>query len=800
MSKQLQYIVLVFLAFFSVINCPKLLANDLTIRQSSQLLSQENLTNQTQTNVELWLKILQQDREVLAPEELALIKSKIASSYFEMGNYEKAEKYWHSNGEFFRKTQQNRLLAVTLSDMAKAYLRLGKTRLATKRLREAVEIAKSKQFDRVLYTAYLTWSNIHKVEGKYLEAEKNLQESLKYAVDREEKVIVYRNLSQVFQAKSQTIEQTKTNIVAEDLDIKAVKKRSINDRKKALFNAKIALELSKNIESFVTVDALLQILRLGAEAEDFNPNPYVERAETILAKLPDSTHKVYSLIDLSEFKSKPVYLLTSAVTIADRLEDDRAASFALGRLGTYYERVNQDDLALDWTDKAILAASRAQTAQSLYQWYWQKGRIYNSLGETEKAIEVYSQAIASLQTIRGELAKTTNEKIDFTTKVEPVYRELLQLLLSNPTPQQLDRALVIRDLLQLSELENYFGDDCLEFFSESKTLPNPQEVFIHTLIFPQATHIILKQTDGVTHTKIDITQLELEKLVKQWRYSLEDRTEENYLPLSQKMYDLLIKPIESELSKNKLKTLIFVNDGILKNVPMAALYDGQKFLVENYAVTNSLNLNSPAKENPIFNPETKILAFGLSEETANFPALPYVEQEIRAISELVEVEGFLNSQFTPNTVKQELVNHNFRLIHFATHGEFAGTAEDSFLSTYQGQISLSNLEEILNQNQLRFPQNPIKLLVLSACETAAGNERAVLGLAGIAIRSRVVNVIGSLWSVNDRAAVYLVDDFYDSLFLAGMSPSEALRQTQIKMIGTRTIHPAIWSNLILIAS
>ena len=113
----------------------------------------------------------------------------------------------------------------------------------------------------------MTWSNINKIEGKYLEAENNLQESLNYAANREEKVIVYRNLSQVFQAKYQTIEQRKTNIVAENLDIEAVKKRSINDREKALSNARIALELSKDIESLVTVDALLQILRLGAEAD-----------------------------------------------------------------------------------------------------------------------------------------------------------------------------------------------------------------------------------------------------------------------------------------------------------------------------------------------------------------------------------------------------------------------------------------------------------------------------------------------------------------------------------------------------
>jgi len=108
---------------------------------------------------------------------------------------------------------------------------------------------------------------------------------------------------------------------------------------------------------------------------------------------------------------------------------------------------------------------------------------------------------------------------------------------------------------------------------------------------PETTHVIFQQGEEIKRITIDITQPQLEELVRQWRYSLEDQTEENYLALSKRMYDLLIKPLQSELSKKRLETLIFVNDGLLKNVPMAALYDGQKFLVEDYALGVSLSLN-----------------------------------------------------------------------------------------------------------------------------------------------------------------------------------------------------------------
>ena len=800
MIQKTNYIAILFLTFLSIFSHHKLLANNLNQERNKQVSTQINSQNSYQINIDTWLSIIKQNRDKLSPQELALIQSAIANSYFQTGKYAAAVEYWRSAININEANQQTLLLANNLNNIAQAYLGLGQTLLAEKKLNKAILIAQEEQLNSILSSAYLALSNIEKIKGEYIKAEIYSNNSLKYASSPREKIAAHHNLSQIFYLHSQKLARKIEDISSEDLDIESLEAKITSYLNQALSAAHKSIEFSENSQSLVAVEAYLQLIKLSSQSQQFKPDYYLNKAETILAALPNSTHKVYALINLSEFKPNPISTLKHATEIAEHLEDNRAASFSLGRLGRYHEQEKQYPEALDWTNQAILAASRTQTHKSLYQWHWQKGRIYASLGQTKPAIIAYNKAISSLQNIRTELARSPNEQLDFSQEIEPVYRELLQLLLSHPTSEQIDQALAIRDLLQLSELENFFGDDCLELISRPNKLLPQKTGLIYTIILPEATYVIFKQGKHSTSVqKIDITQFQLEKLVGQWRYSLENQVEETYFSLSQNMYALLIKPINSELALNRPDTLIFINDGILRNVPMAALHDGQQFLVENYALNVSLSLNLRLRDERTFTPKTQVLAFGLSEETQNFSALPHVKQEIRSISELITVKQFLNTEFIPNQVEKALIANNYPIVHFATHGKFNGTLEDSFLSTYQGQISLKDLENILNEHQLTFPDNPIDLLVLSACETASSNNRATLGMAGIAIRAGVRNAVGSLWSVSDRSEVYLIKEFYDSLIGDGISPQEALRQAQIKMIGAE-FHPSVWANLILLAS
>ena len=192
------------------------------------------------------------------------------------------------------------------------------------------------------------------------------------------------------------------------------------------------------------------------------------------------------------------------------------------------------------------------------------------------------------------------------------------------------------------------------------------------------------------------------------------------------------------------------------------------------------------------------MAFGLTVGVNQFPPLPYVKQELEKLGSLVDEKQFFNNEFTESNFKQQVESNKFSLVHVATHGRFGGTAENTFLQAYQSQISLKELEETLSNHNTSFPHNPIQLLVLSACDTATNNPRATIGMSGVAVRAGVSNVLGSLWSVNDRQIVLLIDGFYNYLIREGLSGWEALRQAQLDLINSPDYHPSNWSSMILL--
>ncbi len=614
--------------------------------------------------------------------------------------------------------------------------------------------------------------------------------------------------------KQQALNIKEKAIAAEtEEDISAIElwQQVKSDRVSAWQAAKKATEIRENSQSMARVEALLQMAKLakGNAEKSSDAIDSLLKAEVILSALPDSHHKVYALIELAKltenYDSRSKSILDLAVSTAQKIDNPRVASFALGAMGKHYESQQQYDRALSWTQQAQFSAQQAQALDSLYQWDWQAARVYNSIEETDAAISAYERAIASWQTIRTSTTQSQGDPLNgFQSDLEPIYRGYIKLLLSNnPGDSALKQALQTKDLLLLNELENFFKDDCfeLETFTEADRfayLQKTNTAVVNTIIFDNKTYVIWQLPNGkLRKYAVNISQKQLNDLITQWRFDLENKENDNYLALSQQLYKLIFSSeIKSYLKTSEIEKLIFVNDGILRNVPMAALHDGENFLVEDYAITNSLGLNIQAKDS---NPKIeKVTAFGLTIGINQFPPLPYIEQEIKQLAEIVEQEEFLNDEFTKSNFKKQLESTKSPLVHVATHGKFGGKPENTFLQAYQSQISLSELEEILSTRNLRFPINPIELLVLSACDTAAGDSRATLGMSGVAARSGVNSILGSLWSVNDRQIVSLVNGFYSNLIENGLSEPEALRQAQLDLIKSPDYHPSNWSSMILL--
>ncbi|NES88764.1 MULTISPECIES: CHAT domain-containing protein [Okeania] len=252
----------------------------------------------------------------------------------------------------------------------------------------------------------------------------------------------------------------------------------------------------------------------------------------------------------------------------------------------------------------------------------------------------------------------------------------------------------------------------------------------------------------------------------------------NYLPNAQKLHQWLIAPIAEELANHNINTIIFSMDSGLRTIPIAALHDGQQFLVEKYSLglipsftltdTTYVGLNG-----------SQVLAMGASEFPGNTEQtpLPAVPVELKSIvNNLWPGKSFLNQGFTLENLKQQSSKEKFKIIHLATHGEFhPGGADNSYIQFWDTKLRLNELR------QLRLYNAQVELLVLSACTTAVGDEEAELGFAGLAVQAGVKSALASLWYVSDTGTLALMTEFYQSLSNRPIKAA-ALRQAQLAML------------------
>jgi CHAT domain-containing protein len=284
--------------------------------------------------------------------------------------------------------------------------------------------------------------------------------------------------------------------------------------------------------------------------------------------------------------------------------------------------------------------------------------------------------------------------------------------------------------------------------------------------------------------------------VRTFRQLLEKRTTREYLPYAQQLYTWLIRPIEAALAGAPVDTLVFVPDGPLRTIPMAALHDGEHFLIHKYAVaiTPGLNLTDPR---PLAITQAKVLALGLSQPVQGFSALPNVPEEIRSIHRLYGGEALLDQTFLLAGAAATMEEHAFNIVHVASHGQFRSDVKQTFLLTFDGKLTLDRLEEIIGL--FRYRNEPLELLTLSACQTAAGDDRAALGLAGVAVKAGARSALATLWYINDQASSELITEFYRQLQQPGTSRAVALQRAQLTILSNPYYtHPSYWAPFLLI--
>ncbi|MGB5961782.1 MAG: CHAT domain-containing protein, partial [Coleofasciculaceae cyanobacterium] len=253
------------------------------------------------------------------------------------------------------------------------------------------------------------------------------------------------------------------------------------------------------------------------------------------------------------------------------------------------------------------------------------------------------------------------------------------------------------------------------------------------------------------------------------------RSGRGYLPTAQTLYQWMIAPIEADLKAQGIQNLAFILDSGLRSIPIAALYDGQKFLVEKYSLglMPSLSLTNTQFKSV---KDAQVLAMGAAK-FAELKPLPAVPVELSTITQsLWQGKSFLNDAFTLQNLKAQRQRQPFGIVHLATHAAFKpGVVSNSYIELWDTKLRMNQL------NQLGWNNPPVELLVLSACKTALGDEEAELGFAGLALQAGVKSAIASLWSVNDQGTLGLMTSLYQKLKTAPIK-SQALQQAQIAML------------------
>jgi CHAT domain-containing protein len=501
-----------------------------------------------------------------------------------------------------------------------------------------------------------------------------------------------------------------------------------------------------------------------------------------------------------------------AFDAADRtaaaLRNPTLASIAEGGLGHLDERANRLDEAAALTERAASAAQQAGSPDLSYRWDWQRARLARRRGEIEAALAGYRRAVTELQSVRQDIpVEYRDGRSSYRATFGPLYLEFADLLLRRAAAGGVASPALIREArdtierLKESELRDYFRDSCVaDFEAEKRPIETiaPGTAILYPISLPDRLEMLVSFGAEERQFTVPVGEPALRREVRQFRQLLEKRTTNEYLVPARLLYDQIMRPIEPLLAAHHVDTLVVVPDEVLRVVPFAALYDGTGFLVDRYAtaIAPSLKLIEPK---PLAPGAATALVLGVSKSVEGYVDLPNVPREVAAVHAIEGGDVLLNDAFTRARFESELRSGRFNIVHIASHGQFGSDPSRTFVLAFDGRLTMDNLESDIKYATPRG--NPIELLILSACETASGDDRAALGLAGVALKAGARSALATLWYINDVASGELIGDFYRALQSGPLSKAQALRSAQRALAADpRFAHPAYWAPFLLIGN
>lgn len=523
-------------------------------------------------------------------------------------------------------------------------------------------------------------------------------------------------------------------------------------------------------------------------------------------------------------------------------EDQNAVAVAYQGIGDSLYQLKQYPEALANLEQALAIYQESKAKAKAGQIYGQLGTILVAQEKPELAVIFYKQAVNQNEAMRNQEGE--NNQLENATEI---YRNLAGLLLQQ---ERIAEAQQVLDLLKIQELDSYLGNvkgneqtatgvkllaaeekilaedttnilereldknnlkaDLPEFKALQEKLQKlPGTVLFYPLILSDKLELVLIKADGSTvHQTVAVKAEEIQQAIADFRQAISTPTGD-VKSSATKLYSWLIKPIENELTQANIKTIIYAPDNQLRYIPLAALYDGEQWLVQRFGVNNitaaSLtNFDSQPQNEP------RVLAAALTEGdyqvqvgTSQVALTPTTGQLVENLVETIPgTKKLVNSEFSSKATISSLNDYN--IVHLDTPvallsgAEGNGKPEDSFILFGDGdRITLRDLENWSLPN--------VDLVVLSASETNVGgqmgNGEEIVGFGYQMQNAGVESIIASLWRVNDNSA-QLMNTFY-TVLQAGKTKAEALQEAQISMItgeNKEASNPYYWAAFILMGN
>ena len=722
--------------------------------------------------------------------------------WYEQGNFEKAAESWSQASADFQKSGDHPNHIQALIYASRALTELGKNQRAQLLLQTAVKTAQTHNQAQLMAQALDQLGALHLSVGEGEQALSILQEGLKISRDIQDRRLVATILNDLGNTHAflnnptaAIAAYTESSILADSLDLHSLSIRAmvnaglVEMKTDAIPNATLRLQQAwdktRNLPD--SHEKVQNFLTIGRGLRDISRQDTENRASLFLQASEALQNGIHSAKAIGDWKQE---------------------SYGWGFLAEMYEEEGRHREALKLTQLAIRASQQGQAPEALYLWEWKTGQHLKQLGQLDDAILAYQRAIDTLRPIRQELvAGLPNHPTAFRESIGALFLEMADALLERADQvangSQQDRLLYqTRDTMEgfkAAELQDYFKDDCVEV-NQARIQPidkiAPNTAVIYPIVFQDRTDILMSLAGTIKRITVPIAEQELTQHINRFRALLEKRTTHQYLPHAQTLYTLLMQPLEPYLNEFNIHTLVFVPDGALRTIPMAALHDGKQFLIQKYAIatTPGLTLTDARSLN---REQVHLLSMGLTEGVQGFAPLPNVQQEIQDIQDLFGGTSLLNKEFLKTNIEREMKQEKFTIVHIASHGKFDQNPEDSYVLAYDQKLTMNQLGELIGLFQFR--QTPLDLLTLSACETAAGDERGALGLAGVAIKSGARSALATLWFINDQASSLLVNQFYTQLKQSSHSKAQALRDAQLTLLDHVIYrHPSYWAPFLLI--